>query len=115
MYFTTSIIWGVIGPSRIFSAPESLYKPLLYYFLIGALLPILTYFLSRAYPRSSFKYLIVPVIFGGLQLIPPATGYNYMCWGLVGFVFQYWIRRRWRGWWEGYVCFISVVPWGFLS
>ncbi|TGO65624.1 hypothetical protein BOTNAR_0076g00180 [Botryotinia narcissicola] len=102
MYFTTSIIWGVIGPLRIFSAPESLYQSLLYYFLIGALLPILTYFLRRAYPRSLFKYLIVPVMFGGLQLIPPATGYNYLCWGLVGFVFQYWIRRRWRGWWEGY-------------
>ncbi|EDO00783.1 hypothetical protein SS1G_03257 [Sclerotinia sclerotiorum 1980 UF-70] len=80
-FFTTSIIWGAIGPSRIFSSPESYYQPLLYYFLLGALLPILTYILSRAYPSSSFKYLIIPVMFGGLQLIPPATGYDYLCWG----------------------------------
>ncbi|KAF7959604.1 hypothetical protein EAE96_001220 [Botrytis aclada] len=82
MYFTTSITWGLIGSSPIFFAPESLYRPLLYYFLIGALLPILTYFLSRAYPRSLFKHLIIPVIFGGLQVIPPASGYNYLYWGL---------------------------------
>ncbi|TGO91323.1 hypothetical protein BPOR_0031g00120 [Botrytis porri] len=119
IYFTTSIIWGVIGPSRIFSSPEPLYQPSLCYFLIGALLPILTYFVRRANPRSLFKYLIVPVMFGGLQLIPPATGYKYLCWGLVGFVFQYWIRRRWRGWWrgwwEGYVCLLSAISGGLRS
>ncbi|KAB8296135.1 hypothetical protein EYC80_008926 [Monilinia laxa] len=102
MFFTTTIIWGVIGPSRIFSSPESYYQPLLYYFLLRAILPVVSYVLARAYPRSSLKYLIVPVMFGGLQILPPATGYDFLCWGLVGFIFQYWIRRRWRGWWERY-------------
>ena len=26
------------------------------------------------------RYISIPVMFGGLGFIPPATAYNYLCW-----------------------------------
>lgn len=49
--------------------------------------------------RSSF-----PVIFNGTGNIPPATAVNYVTWGIVGFIFQYVIRRRHFSWWTKYNC-----------
>lgn len=45
---------------------------------------------------------MILVMFGGLGSTPPATPYNYLCWGMVGFVFQYYIRRKYFGWFKQY-------------
>jgi OPT oligopeptide transporter protein len=45
---------------------------------------------------------MVPVMFGGIGYIPPAVVYNYLCWGIVGFIFQFYIRRRYFGWFKEY-------------
>lgn len=42
---------------------------------------------------------MAPLIFGGAGAIPPATPLNYFSWGIVGFIFQYWIKKRHFGWW----------------
>ncbi|KAL1964858.1 hypothetical protein VTN77DRAFT_6360 [Rasamsonia byssochlamydoides] len=101
VFFNASIIWGAIGPQRIFS-PGALYSPMLWFFLAGFILPVLIYLGARAFPKSPIRYLSAPIIFGGAGLIPPATPLNYLSWGIVGFVFNKYIRNRWRGWWMHY-------------
>ncbi|MCJ1278809.1 hypothetical protein MMC21_006627 [Puttea exsequens] len=98
VFFNASVIWGLIGPQRIFS-PGSLYANLQFFWLAGILAPILFYVLARMFPRLPFKYLSAPLIFGGSGQIPPATPLNYLTWGIVGFVFNKFIRNRYRGWW----------------
>lgn len=93
VFFTASIIWGAIGPARMFS-PGSVYSALTWFFLIGAILPIFTWLAARRWPKSAARYLMIPVMFGGLGYIPPAGIYNYLCWGSIGFAFQYYIRRK---------------------
>ncbi|KAK5709483.1 hypothetical protein LTS12_028079, partial [Elasticomyces elasticus] len=39
-YATNAVFWGLIGPKHLFSS-GSMYRPMLWFFLIGALLPIL--------------------------------------------------------------------------
>ena len=39
----------------------------------------------------------------------PATPVNYIAWGLVGFVFQYVIRRRHFSWWAKYNYVLSAA------
>ncbi|KAF8482124.1 OPT-domain-containing protein [Russula ochroleuca] len=51
LFFTSSIIWGGIGPKRLFS-PGTIYYPMLWFFLIGAILPIPAFYLARRRPRS---------------------------------------------------------------
>ncbi|KAJ3825307.1 OPT oligopeptide transporter [Lentinula raphanica] len=81
---------------------------LLFFFLIGTLAPIISWLVDKKYPNSFFKY-VNPVIFNGTQLLPPASGINYVPWAIVGFIFQYLIRRRHFPWWTKYNYVLSAA------
>ena len=49
------------------------------------------------------------MIFAGTGPIPPATAENYIPWTIVGFIFQYWIRRRAFSWWTKYNCEFKLL------
>ncbi len=117
VFFTASAVWyvficclayvpyldgivfrGLIGPSRQFGT-GSIYHPHLYAILAGVFLPIPFWVYQRRYPKSWVRYVSIPVILNGVSKIPPSTGINYSSWILVGFVFQYLIRRRNFAWW----------------
>ncbi|KAI4601885.1 hypothetical protein KJ359_010751 [Pestalotiopsis sp. 9143b] len=99
VFFSASVIWGLIGPARIFS-PGQIYSGLFWFFLLGAITPVIIFFAAKKWPKSPIKYLMAPVIFGGAGAIPPATPLNYLSWGIVGFVFQYLIKNRHFAWWS---------------
>lgn len=103
VFGTASIIWGVIGPARIFSAGQ-LYNKLMWFFLIGAGVPVVSFFIQKRFPHSFLRYVNWPVIFTGTGLIPPATPMNYVSWCFVGFIFNFVIRRRSFSWWAKYNC-----------
>ncbi|KAH6896503.1 OPT family small oligopeptide transporter [Thelonectria olida] len=100
-FFNASVIWGVIGPRRMFGA-GALYSWANYFWLIGAALPVIQYFLARKYPRSFLRYVFFPAIFGAAGMIPPATTWWLGQWVIVGLIFNWWIRRRYFGWWSRY-------------
>ncbi|KII95597.1 hypothetical protein PLICRDRAFT_98128 [Plicaturopsis crispa FD-325 SS-3] len=99
VYYTASAIWGLIGPSRQFGS-GSLYHPELYAIIVGAFLPIPFWLWHRRYPNSWTKFINTPVVLNGVSFIPPATGINYSSWFAVGFIFQYFIRKRNFAWWS---------------
>ena len=98
VFFNASIIWGLIGPARIFS-PGQIYSSLLWFWLVGALFPVVIYFAARMFPKSNIRYLSAPIIFSGTGNLPPATPLNYLSWGIIGFVFNKYIKNKYRGWW----------------
>ncbi|KAJ5114261.1 hypothetical protein NUU61_000020 [Penicillium alfredii] len=98
-HFNTSLIWGAVGPRRYFSNHVG-YLALLYFFIIGAILPIPVYFLSRRYPDSSWRRVHIPLFIGGLKHLPPATGMNYGSWAVVGLAFGWVIRHWFHSWWK---------------
>ncbi|CAO3658089.1 unnamed protein product [Umbelopsis ramanniana] len=100
-FYSASIIWGAIGPHKLF-AGDSPYSSMLYFFLIGAVLPIPFYFLSRRYPNSWIKYVHIPLIFNATGMMPPAVPLNFSMWCAGGFVFMYWIRKYRHEWWTKY-------------
>ncbi|KAK0547259.1 hypothetical protein OC846_003270 [Tilletia horrida] len=108
VFGTASIIWGLIGPKLNFSAGQQ-YNSMLWFFLIGALVPIPTYFLARRFPRSWLRYVSWPVIFTSTGLLPPAGGINYISYVIVGFIFQYYLRRKHFGWWSSYNYVLSAA------
>ncbi|KAH7413044.1 small oligopeptide transporter-like protein [Cadophora sp. MPI-SDFR-AT-0126] len=99
VFFSASVIWGLIGPARIFS-PGQIYSGLFWFFGIGAILPVIFWVGAKKWPRSPLKYLMAPLILGGAGSIPPATPLNYLSWGIVGFIFQKLIRQRFFNWWS---------------
>ena len=139
---TASIIWGAIGPMRMFSTGQ-LYSGVLfvlvsggtkgrltltmvaltYWFFIGAVCPLIAYVIHLRWPNSFIRYvksvvlllstcprltiISFPVIFNGPSSIYFASGLNYVAWAMVGFIFQYHIRRRHFSWWVKYNCTCS--------
>jgi len=106
VFGTASIIWGVVGPQRQFSSGQ-IYHSLVYFFLVGAIAPVLTWVIGKKYPIVP-KYVNFPLIFSGTGLLPPASGTNFSSWAIVGFIFQYVIRRRHTRWWMRYNYVLSA-------
>lgn len=101
IFTTASIIWGGIGPRRLFSH-GALYYSLIWFFLIGAILPIPFYYLARRRPRSFWRYVNIPVALIAPDCVPPANGVNFTSWVLAGCVFQWFMRRFHFRWWMRY-------------
>ncbi|CAL1696779.1 unnamed protein product [Somion occarium] len=108
VFYTASVVWGVVGPRLQFSAGQ-VYNPLLYAFLVGAVAPIVPWYINRRYPGGWFRYVNIPVMLNGTAWIPPATAVNYVPWTIVGFIFQYVVRRRHFGWWSKYNYVLSAA------
>lgn len=101
VFFNASVIWGVVGPQRQLSVGQ-LYNKTLYFFLVGGLLPLFTWLFLKKYPKSPLRYIHWPVFFTGTGYIPPATPYTYGAYCIVGYIFGFWIKRRYFGWWAKY-------------
>ena len=107
-FASASMIWGGVGPKRLFS-PGGEYNPLLWGFLIGAVLPVPFYLLARRYPLSFWRYVNIPVFFAGVGAMPPASGINYSSWIMTGFTFQWFMRRYHFRWWMRYNYILSAA------
>jgi len=110
VFGAASIIWGVISPHHIFGS-EGMYHPLLWFLLIGAVAPVIPWALSKRFPEKKrwFNYINMPVIFGVVKDIPPARPINYISATIVGFIFNYVIRRRRFLWWSKYNYVLSAA------
>ncbi|MBW0473692.1 hypothetical protein O181_013407 [Austropuccinia psidii MF-1] len=101
-YYTASVIWGALGPGRIYS-PGKIYASLTYFFLIGALVPIpIWYFAKTKRFGNLFKYVNMPVFLAGSISWSPynmsyATPMLYVALFVNGF-----IRHRYFPWWSKY-------------
>lgn len=108
VHFNGSILWGVVGPQRFFG-PGALYRHLVWAFLIGAVAPVVLWLISRQQKKSILRKVNLPVLFGSLSWIPPATGLNFSIWALVCFSFNHVVRRRASAWWGKYTMTMSAA------
>ncbi|RDW61997.1 small oligopeptide transporter-1 [Coleophoma cylindrospora] len=105
--FSSSIIWGAIGPARVYSIGK-IYSGLLHFFWIGALMPVVTWAIWKYWKKSDgskrdwIRLVNWPLIFVGTYNVPPATGINYSSWALVNMIFNYWIKGKFFAWWSKY-------------
>ncbi|RKP10398.1 OPT oligopeptide transporter protein-domain-containing protein [Thamnocephalis sphaerospora] len=108
VFFSSSVVWGLIGPKRMFG-PEGYYNALLWWFLVGGLLPIPFWLLSRRYPNSWVKYINVPVALTSVSGIPPSYTGAYPIWFLAGTLFQFYLFRYRQRWWSRYNFVLSAA------
>ncbi|KAK9477816.1 OPT oligopeptide transporter protein-domain-containing protein [Lipomyces japonicus] len=95
--FSAAIVWGIIGPKRIFN---NVYPILRWCFLIGALLP-LPIFVASKYFKPLRLVNPVLIIVGMSNWAPYNLSYTTPALYLSVF-FMYWVRRRFVSWWEKY-------------
>ncbi|KAJ7540058.1 hypothetical protein O6H91_10G000300 [Diphasiastrum complanatum] len=109
VFFDASVIWGLVGPKRIFGSLGE-YSKLSWFFLGGALGPILVWIISRIFPKVSWLPLInLPVLLGASANLLPATAVNYQSWIIVGTIFNYFVFRYHKNWWRRYNYVLSAA------
>ncbi|KAK9152369.1 hypothetical protein Syun_010678 [Stephania yunnanensis] len=109
IFYNASIIWGVVGPLRMFGS-LGLYAKMNYFFLIGALAPVPVWVLSRMFPKQKWISLInMPVILSATSVMPQAGAVNFWCWGVVGIFFNFYVYRKFRSWWARHNYVLSAA------
>ncbi|KAL8532078.1 hypothetical protein ACS0TY_008623 [Phlomoides rotata] len=100
VFYDASVIWGLIGPERIFG-DLGYYSAVNWSFLIGAVAPVLVWVATKAFPNQQWVRLIsVPVLLVSIIQMPPATAVNYNSWIIIGFLSGYVSYQYYRDWWS---------------
>ncbi|KAJ6081657.1 hypothetical protein N7499_006531 [Penicillium canescens] len=137
IYFSSSVVWGAIGPKRIF---DQIYPTMKYTFLLGFLLAIVWWTAKRFgsnfrevcksmlpaaifkpinmlvfTPMSWLKHVHPSLIFNGMLFWAPLN-LTYYTGGLYcSFVFMYYLRRYKTTWWEKYNYVLSAALTGGVA
>ncbi|KAK6154485.1 hypothetical protein DH2020_008733 [Rehmannia glutinosa] len=109
VFYNASIIWGVIGPLRMFTG-QGVYGAMNWWFLAGAVAPIPAYLLGRKYPEKKWIQLInVPLILGATMTMPPARAVNFIMWGVAGIYFNIYVFRVHKKWWASHAYVLAAA------
>ncbi|KAK8091468.1 OPT oligopeptide transporter protein-domain-containing protein [Apiospora hydei] len=101
-FFTASVLWGTIGPHRVFGAGGT-YMATLVGWPLGIVLALAMYGLQRLFPRSSFLRQMHPValLYGAMFLAPYNVGYLLPCLPIAYFSWVY-TKKRYLAFWSKY-------------
>ncbi|KAG4918149.1 hypothetical protein JHK85_056430 [Glycine max] len=100
VFYDASVIWGLIGPRRIFGDLGT-YEKVNWFFLGGAIAPLLVWLAARSFPQQEWIRLInMPVLIGATGMMPPATAVNYTSWIIAGFLSGFVVFRYKPEWWK---------------
>ncbi|CAH9119455.1 unnamed protein product [Cuscuta epithymum] len=109
VFFDASVIWGLVGPKRIFGSLGR-YGALNWGFLLGAMSPLVVWLFQRGFPSKRWISLInLPVLLSATATMPPATSLNFNSWIVVGTIFNFFIFRYRRKWWQRYNYVLSAA------
>ncbi|OMP02829.1 Tetrapeptide transporter, OPT1/isp4 [Corchorus olitorius] len=102
VFYDASVIWGLVAPRRIFG-DLGIYSAVNWFFLAGAIAPVLVWLAARAFPDQEWIKLInMPVMIGATGMMPPATAVNYTTWIIVGFLSGFVVYRYRPDLWQRY-------------
>lgn len=102
VFYDASVIWGLIGPRRTFGDLGT-YEAINWFFLAGAIAPLLVWLGSKAFPNQEWIRLInMPVLIGATAMMPPATAVNYTTWIVAGFLSGFVVYRYRPDLWQRY-------------
>ncbi|KAK7845772.1 oligopeptide transporter 7 [Quercus suber] len=100
VFYDASVIWGLIGPRRIFG-DLGYYFAINWFFLAGAIAPVLVWLAHKVSPDKHWIRLItMPVLLGATINMPPAPAVNYTSWILIGFASGFVAYRYYCDWWS---------------
>lgn len=97
---TMGVQYVLIGPIRLFK--DSIYKPLPYGFLVGAVVPVILYVLDRKFPKGKFRLWNSTILFSGLAYFYGNISAGFTSAFLAGLVVMFWAYRKrydvWARW-----------------
>ncbi|EMG48784.1 hypothetical protein G210_0600 [Candida maltosa Xu316] len=104
-YYSASVIWGVIGPKKVFSG---LYPMLKWCFLIGFLMAFPCIIIKKWAPRKYVKFFEPSIVIGGFLNYAPFNLSYYIPGFYMSCVFMLYIKKRYEAWWQKYNYILST-------
>lgn len=99
-FYSSSVIWGVIGPKKVFNG---IYPELRWCFLIGFVLVFPVVFLQKYFKRNKTIQRFQPtLIIGGMLNWSPYNLSYYTPGVIAAFCFMHVIKQRYFAWWSKY-------------
>ncbi|KAK1303624.1 Oligopeptide transporter 7 [Acorus calamus] len=109
VFYDGSVVWGLIGPRRIFGDLGT-YTAINWFFLFGAIAPLLVWMAHKAFPNQHWISLVhMPILLGATANIPPATAVNYTSWIICGFLSGFVVYRYRHNWWQRHNYVLSAA------
>ncbi|KAK1760196.1 OPT oligopeptide transporter protein-domain-containing protein [Echria macrotheca] len=108
-FFTASVLWGTIGPQRVFGTGGQ-YTILMIGWPLGVLVSLGIWFLQRRLPQQKWLRQIHPVLIllGGLIWAPYNLSYAIpSVW--IGWLSWIWCKNRFLGFWSKYNFVLSAA------
>ncbi|CAF1200044.1 unnamed protein product [Didymodactylos carnosus] len=103
IYYTASVLWGLIGTARQFVHNPVRYYELFWFFPLGAVLPIIQWLFLKKFPKLDWlRYINVPIMCIVISNLLPAPAGNFPSWLFLGLVFNLFIKRYASAWWSRY-------------
>ncbi|KAI8869615.1 hypothetical protein GQ42DRAFT_106044, partial [Ramicandelaber brevisporus] len=108
-FYSASIIFGAIGPHRVFN--EQSYSVALHGFWIGLVLPVPVYLAARRYQQiaSWISNIHIPAILSAAQVLPPMPPSGFVGWFVVGFIVNYCLKRWQPMIWQRHAFSVSAA------
>lgn len=108
-FFTASVLWGTIGPLKVFGH-KGQYKELLLGFPIGIVLTVVLYFLLKRFPKNRLLRQFHPVAFwyGGINWAPYSFSYA-MPSIPISILSWIYVRKRYLAFWSKYNFVLSAA------
>ncbi|KAL9111260.1 MAG: hypothetical protein Q9227_004338 [Pyrenula ochraceoflavens] len=107
-FYSTSVVWGVIGP-RVFFSHDSIYNWVYYGFVVGAVITVMVWAINKARPKWNLEEYVNPtVFFYGATLFPVYTMTNFMTSALVALFFMGYMYRYHPVWFRKYNYLLGV-------
>lgn len=99
-FYASSVLWGVIGPKRVF---DGLYPILKWCFLIGALLAPLCFLITKYFGSNRvIRYFQPTLIIGGFLVFAPYNLSYYTPGLFAAYFFMHVIKLRYLHWFQKY-------------
>ncbi|XP_042482392.1 oligopeptide transporter 1-like isoform X2 [Macadamia integrifolia] len=109
VFYSSSIINGVVGPLRMFGK-LGVYAKLNWFFLFGLISPVPIWWLSCKFPQHKWIQLIhMPLIFSSAAAFPVIKAVHFWTWGVVGIFFNIYVYGRYKGWWTRHNYVLSAA------
>ncbi|KAI9503109.1 oligopeptide transporter OPT family [Coemansia spiralis] len=106
-FFSASVIWGLVGPNRMFGS-TSPYHVTLFLFILGLLLPVPFWLWTKKFPNSWVKHIHTPLFFIASGYMPPAPSHVYTNWFIACFFFNYLWHKYRNSQWNRYAFALSA-------
>ncbi|KAG0005143.1 hypothetical protein BGZ80_010275 [Entomortierella chlamydospora] len=108
IYWGSALIYGALGPRRMFSS-DGPYGFVFWGFLIGFILPVIQWGLSKKYPSVQWEKFNVTVITIGMSAYVGGYVNGVLFSVICVFIFGFYLFRYRKAWWTKYTFILAVA------